>query len=226
MVAPSPPIRASWTQALESAWRIFDDLEDTGFGAPAFSLDGGTVLMFEFQHRLSKDIAFFGHDAQWLSLISPRLNETAAAIAANYVEQANTVKIVMPHGDIDFIVSADVLHPVARQPATLLGREIEIDPPAEILAKKLMYRASAFKPRDVYDLSAAIDLTPAAAQVAVDATRTQHDLLLRRLSHLRALDPAELTRDIVPYDGPLRHADRMIDKVIAFIEGRASSAGD
>ena len=46
-------------------------------------IGGGTVLMFRFEHRLSKDIDFFTHDAQWLSLLTPRLNDTTAAMTTH-----------------------------------------------------------------------------------------------------------------------------------------------
>ncbi len=173
MPSRETPKRDTWEKVIEGAFRLFDDLEDKGFGAPPFSLGGGTVLMLQFQHRLSKDIDFFGYDAQWLSLLSPRLNEFAAAMATDYTERANSIKIVMPHGDIDFIVSADVVPDLRRQYRTIHGRKIQVDPTAEILAKKLYYRASDFKARDVYDMSAAIDLDALSAHIAVFASKTK-----------------------------------------------------
>jgi len=79
------PTRDSWRNVLASAYLLFDDLQAKGFGTPPFSLGGGTVLMLRFEHRLSKDIDLFGYDAQWLSFLSPRLNETAAAMATDYL---------------------------------------------------------------------------------------------------------------------------------------------
>ena len=127
MNSPSPTAQ-TWSQILAVAYALFDDLEAKGFGIPPVSLGGGTVLMFRFQHRLSKDIDFFGYDAQWLPLLSPLLNETAAAVASSWTEQANGVKIVMPQGDIDFVIAADVVIAVVRDRVTLEGREILIDP--------------------------------------------------------------------------------------------------
>jgi hypothetical protein len=77
--------------------------------------------MFRFEHRLSRDIDFFGYDAKWLTLLSPRLNEMAAAVASSYTEQANGIKIVMQQGDIDFVVAGDVAVPVSREKITLEG---------------------------------------------------------------------------------------------------------
>ena len=224
MSALKPPTPDTWKQVLRSAWELFRDLEEKGFGIPPFSLGGGTVLMFKYGHRLSKDIDFFGHDAQWLSLVSPRLNEKASSLATEYDEQANTVKIAMPHGDIDFIISADVIPDLKRQTLTLLDRSIPVDPPSEILAKKIMYRAATFKARDIYDLSAAIDLAPPTAWKAVSAASRKKDLLLSRLHDLKSVSDRELSRDIVPYNGPLRHAAGMVTKVIDFVGGKEPPA--
>jgi len=213
----SPPTARSWSQILAVAFTLFDDLETKGFGIPPFSLGGGTVLMFRFQHRLSRDIDFFGYDAQWLPLLSPRLNETAAAVASNWTEQANSVKIVMPQGDIDFVIAADVAIPVIRDMVTLEGREILMDPTSEILAKKLFYRAATLKARDVYDFSAAIDLDPGAARTAVRAAASKGDLLVRRLDDLAELESEALLQGLVPYAGELRYASDMVSKVRAFV---------
>ena len=207
----------SWKQVVKSAFSLFQKVEEKGFGPPPFSLGGGTVLMFRFQHRLSKDIDFFGYDAQWLSLLTPRLNDFAATMATDYVEQANGIKIVMPHGDIDFIISADVIQDIHRQETTLGGRSIQLDPTSEILAKKMFYRASQFKARDVYDLSAAIDLDPSSAHAAVLASKTKSDVLLRRLDDLSKLDEDTILDGIIPLGSTLTHSRRMIQKVHHFI---------
>ena len=169
--------------------------------------------MLRFQHRLSKDIDFFGYDAQWLSVFSPRLSQVAANLATAYTEQANTVKIVMPEGDIDFIIAADVAMPVERISQVIAGRRLLLDPTSEILAKKLYYRAATLKPRDVYDMSAAIDLDRPSAIVAVQAAISKQDILLRRLEQLASADPQTLLNDIMPYDGALSHTAGMIAKL-------------
>jgi hypothetical protein len=224
MRAKPPPTTQTWRELLSAAYTLFDDLEERGFPTPPFSLGGGTVLMFRFQHRLSKDIDFFGYDAQWISLLSPRLNETAAAMATNYTEQANGVKILMRNGDIDFVVAGDVAVPVLRDHMELEGRTILVDPTSEILAKKLFYRAAAFKSRDVYDLSAALELDPSAAKRAVQAAGSKRDLLLRRFDELDKLDSQTLLEGLVPYEGKLVYAKDMVEKVRALVIGEFGRA--
>lgn len=211
------PTKATWKRILSSAFDILDDLQDQGHGKPPFVLGGGTVLMMRFKHRLSKDIDLFTHDAQWITLVSPRLNPVSEAMARTYDEQANVVKIAMLHGDIDFIASGQVIKGNAVCAIRALDRDLEVDTTAEILAKKAFYRASAFKPRDVYDMSASIDLDPSSAASAIRAASSKAPALLRRLKELGDLDQASLLAGIVPYEDALPHADRMVKKVADFI---------
>ena len=213
----APPARDTWTKILASAYVLFADLEARGFGSPPFTMGGGTVLMLRFEHRLSQDIDLFGYDAQWLSLLSPRLNAAAAALATSYTEAANAIKIVTADGDIDFIVAADVTASVERSELDLFGRLMRLDSTAEILAKKLFYRAASLKARDVYDLSAAIDLDRVAATTAVRAAVSKKDLVFRSLMALRSIDREALLQGIIPYDGDLPHADDMLSKVAKFV---------
>ena len=136
--------RNSWQRILASAVAIFDDLDDKGFGSPDVVIGGGTVLMFRFEHRLSRDIDFFLHDVQWLSLLTPRLNETTAAMVTDYVEQANGIKLVLPHGDIDFVVAGAVTDAAPRETLEFMGRTFRLETTTEILAKKLFFRAARF----------------------------------------------------------------------------------
>ena len=181
--------------------------------------------MLRFQHRLSKDIDLFGYDAQWLTLLTPRLNARAEALAVSYTEQANFIKIVTSGGDIDFIIAGDVAVPVLRTGLVLEGRTVAVDPVSEILAKKLFYRAAALTVRDVYDLSAAIDLAPDEARAAVRAAAPKGDLVLRRLRELALSGTEPLARQLIPYQGRLNHSQGMVAKVMNFVAREMAVAG-
>ena len=73
----APPTRDTWRGLLLRALRIIDSLQGNGYGTLDFRLGGGTVLMFRFDHRVSKDIGVFIDDAQALAYLSPRLNDAA-----------------------------------------------------------------------------------------------------------------------------------------------------
>ena len=55
-----------------------------------YSVGGGTVLSFFYNHRVSKDIDIFINDPQFLSSISPRLNNSAEE-ALDYDENNNFI---------------------------------------------------------------------------------------------------------------------------------------
>ncbi|MGO9740851.1 MAG: nucleotidyl transferase AbiEii/AbiGii toxin family protein [Roseiarcus sp.] len=187
----------SWKGLLTSALVLLDDLAERGFGAPDLTLGGGTVLMMRYRHRLSKDIDLFMHDAQWLGLLTPRLNDRAAALARDYSEQANSLKLAFADGDVDFIVAGDVTG--VRPSATLDfdGRRIALESSEEILAKKLYFRAALLKPRDVFDLVATHQVDPAAAERAIKASSPRRVQQLRRLGSLERVPADELGKDIL-----------------------------
>ena len=136
--------RDSWQQILASAVSIFDDLKSRRLDLPYLVLGGGTVLMFRFEHRLSKDIAFFIRDVQWLGFIIPRLNDVIAAMVEGYEEHANSLKLILPAGDIDFVAAATV---TSSEPVEMLRFQdysFPLETTEEILAKKLFYRPESF----------------------------------------------------------------------------------
>jgi hypothetical protein len=215
--------RDSWRQILASAVAIFADLEEKGFGSPDMVIGGGTVLMFRFEHRLSKDIDFFMHDVQWLSLLTPRLNDTTAAMTTNYLEQGSGLKLVLPHGDIDFVVSGPVTDTKATDCLEFMGHVFLLEATDEILAKKLFYRAARFQPRDIFDFVVAMELDSVSATQALAAAASNHDLLMRRLEQLSQLPPDKLAEGILPIGDFSRIIPGMIEAARRLIQGLASS---
>jgi hypothetical protein len=55
-------------------------------------------------------------------------------------------------GDIDFVVAAPLMRPFAEREA-IAGRPVWVETPAEILAKKVPYRAADFTARDIFALA-------------------------------------------------------------------------
>jgi len=138
--------------------------------------------MLRLAHRLSNDIDLFLHDVQWLSLLTPRLNEFTSTMAADYVEQANSVKLIMPEGDIDFIAAGSVTDTAADDRIDFMGRSFALESSAEILAKKLLYRAEYLKPRDVFDLIAVAETDADAAACAIASASSKRGILKRRIA--------------------------------------------
>jgi hypothetical protein len=208
--------RETWRRLMGPALMVVDSLRER-YGELEFRLGGGTVLMFRFDHRISKDIDIFTYDAQALSFISPRLNAVAERESVGYQETANTVKLLLPRGDVDFIVAAPVIADAPAETIRVAGRDIALEATAEILAKKLLYRADSFKPRDVFDMAVALALDPAAAYAALRATAHRRGALRDRLAAMAAVPEAALTTDIVLTETGRRHAAGMVARVQAAV---------
>lgn len=196
----NPITEDTWKAILAAALPVVDDLSVRAGSMPDLVLGGGTVLMLRFHHRLSRDIDFFLNDVQILSMITPRLNDLTSQIALDYVEQANSVKLVLREGDIDFIVAGNVTQTNPVETIEMSNRVFLLETTEEILAKKLFYRAAHFKPRDVFDLVAVHQKDPTAVASALRASSTRKPELERRLTDLSKQTSDQLAIDILPFD--------------------------
>jgi hypothetical protein len=214
--------RESWKQILASAVAILDDLERRDFPPPDIVMGGGTVLMLRFEHRLSRDIDFFLQDVQWITLLTPRLNDLAAAMVTNYVEQPNSIKLMLRHGDIDFVVAGSVSDATAVEKLEFMGRTFLLEPTEEILAKKLFHRAVFFQARDVFDMAAAIEFDKLSAANAVRAAGSKAAILDRRLEELGLMPREKLERDILALERGRHLMVDMIARTRHFIQDEAA----
>jgi hypothetical protein len=215
--------RDSWKQILASAVAILDDLERRDFPPPDIVMGGGTVLMFRFEHRLSRDIDFFLHDVQWITLLTPRLNDLAAAMVTNYVEQANSIKLMLRHGDIDFVVAGPVTDATAVEKLEFMGRTFLLEPTEEILAKKLFYRAERFQPRDAFDLLVAAQLDKESTARAMAAAASKHDTLAFRMRQLSRLPKEKLSEGILPIGDFVRIIANMTERMQRLLQDNYGS---
>ena len=62
-----------WRRLLDRAVSGLERFRHTGQPVPDWVLGGGTALMINAGHRISKDIDIFINDAQYISFLSPRL---------------------------------------------------------------------------------------------------------------------------------------------------------
>lgn len=126
-----------WVTLLEKAYSLFDSVAADGFSIPRWSLGGGTVLMFHYAHRRSKDIDIFIPDPQFLGYINPRTGGRGEDITSEYKDTAEYVKLFLPEGEIDFVASSTLtMNPFEEH--NVLGRNILLETPIEIVAKKIM----------------------------------------------------------------------------------------
>lgn len=165
-----------WEVLFQRALVLIDSVAKAGITLSDWSFGGGTVLMRRYRHRFSKDVDIFIPDPQYLGYLSPHLNDTAEEMTADYTLQANFLKLQFPEGEIDFVVSA----PLTRDPTiseTIFDREVQVETPTEIVAKKVWHRGDRFRARDLFDLALVAESDPAALTPIGPVLRDRKDVI-------------------------------------------------
>lgn len=171
-----------WQDLLARALAILDSAMAVGMPADDWSLGGGTVLMLLHRHRFSKDIDIFVPDPQHLGLLTPRLCDAAEVGMTDYIEQRESIKIYFTEGEVDFVAAGSVTdNPFSSM--VLLGRTVKTEHPAEIVGKKIFYRAVDFKARDIFDLALVLEREPGARTVLKYLLADKRAELAYRLAH-------------------------------------------
>lgn len=154
----------AWRTLLELALPALDEIGSN----VKWTLGGGTALALKINHRISYDIDIFLEDAGHLRALSPIRNKASRAITDRWQEPGHYLKLEREEGGIDFIVAARLtdLSPWLYE---FKNREIPVEEPAEILAKKLKYRGSQIIPRDIFDILAVHRFDPAIVKTALTA---------------------------------------------------------
>jgi hypothetical protein len=165
-------------------------LQQEGQPVPDWVLGGGTALMIFADHRLSRDIDAFIDDPQYLAVLSPEMTDVWKCSA--WDRAAHYLKLRYPEGEIDFIVTAPISSspPIEKQIDLTEIRKgskptIRLDPPVEIALKKLHYRATGLKPRDVFDIAVIDALDGEALLANLHEVAGKKDDLLRRLDNIK-----------------------------------------
>lgn len=207
---------AIWEGLLAHAFEILDAALDlSGLAAFEWTLGGGTVLMRRYRHRVSKDIDIFLRSPQLLGFFSPRLNAHIERMTSEYVEQSGFTKLYFDDGEIDFIAAG----PVTATPAAseeIRGRLLMVETDAEIIAKKVAYRGSSFKARDLFDLACVIRNNPGGLAEAHDTLGGARESLLARLaSHRDALQEDFEALDTLGVAASYAECVRLVDMYLA-----------
>lgn len=152
----------AWQALLPRALQLIEEIrKHGGVGDPFWTLGGGTVLMFRYRHRLSRDIDIFVPDPQYLGFVAPRLNDAAAELTEDYTAMAGSfVKLQFEEGEVDFVAAPNLLND-AWEPWEIGGSHVKVETAAEIIAKKMFHRGDRVTARDLFDLALVIEKEPA-----------------------------------------------------------------
>lgn len=198
MNTPNP---SRWAELFDAAMSVIDQANKAGIGMTDWTFGGGTALMPQISHRDSHDIDLFVSDPQYLPYLNPQTQAYQLSITPSDDETDGThaLKIVFDGiGEIDFICCGTVTADPAGN-VDVNGRNVLLETPAEIIAKKIVFRGKRLQPRDIFDIAAAtisldedalVDaLKPSAKQCAealLVAERMDHGFAAAIMSKLLA----------------------------------------
>lgn len=147
-----------WGDLFVQAVCIIDQANSKFRLIDGWTFGGGTALMLQINHRESFDVDIFLDDPQVLPYLNPQTQGYALDINPDGYETDGTkaLKIVFKDiGEIDFIC-APRLTDSPMVEARVSGQDILLEPPAEIIAKKIYYRGASMQPRDMFDIACVI----------------------------------------------------------------------
>ena len=206
-----------WKRLLELVLPALDELP----AELTWALGGGTALSISLNHRISYDIDIFFQDASALKFLSPNKNNKIRALSDDWQQPGNYLKIERPEGDIDFLIartfstSPHFLH-------DFKGKEIFIETPAEIIAKKIHYRGSQFSVRDIFDIAAVSELAPDALSSVSSEIRDALPRTWDRVKLLRKRYDQTIHDAVFPSGPGVKFMDQGVDIAIKALESTIS----
>lgn len=211
---------SQWQEMLRGFMPILDAHRS---GVDWWTFGGGTSLFVHLGHRISYDIDLFLDSSRDLKALTPYANPMVKAFQGDlsYEYPGNYLKLYRPQGEIDLIVATSRTEP-GTVPWDFEGHPVWIDTPVETAIKKMFYRPSTFKIRDVFDVAAVIDTGHAddlAAAMGEVADRL--NLVLDRLELLAPVYDEQVWDDVNPTEIGLQwmHREAAVDPLIDFIRG-------
>lgn len=184
----SPDQLPDWARLFRIARALIQQVNSEQSIIDHWTFGGGTAMMLRIGHRESHDVDIFLPEPQLLSFLDPQKRDFQFEIRpADYQgDGARFQKIAFKGvGEIDFIVG----HAMTANPTTqavVEGEATLLETVPEIIAKKIYYRGSSIKPRDIFDIAAAGEQH---ADSVIEALRSYRDEVEVTLKTIDKLNP-------------------------------------
>jgi hypothetical protein len=186
---------SDWPRLLRIASSLIRQANATAAVIDRWTLGGGTALMLRIDHRESRDIDIFLDDPQQLAFLDPAKRDFALEMqpSGHFGDGARFLKFAFSGlGEIDFIAAPALTASPATQ-TTVEGETISLETVPEILTKKIHYRGTGLKPRDVFDIAASAEIH---ADAIIREFQRYRFEVAQAASALERLNPEFVTRTI------------------------------
>ncbi|MGL2647407.1 nucleotidyl transferase AbiEii/AbiGii toxin family protein [Helicobacter pylori] len=211
-------------QALEQFYPIIKNALNLGLNPSSIKFGGGTALsMYYFQHRLSFDIDLFVNDAQCLGFFSPKLwiDNCSHFDSTRYIDQHNHIGVTNKDNiKIDVLVDYASNERYVDNSKKIFAFDIYIESLENIIAKKITFRKTDNKTRDIFDIAVALHNNNNLFDKLLSSQKiTKQDLLtlqnsLQELDKKRYSIEIDMVEPISHYkDLSLSAYDFLIDKI-------------
>jgi hypothetical protein len=179
---------SDWARLFRIGCSLIHQVNSEQIIIDSWSFGGGTAMMLQIDHRESHDVDIFLTDAQFLPFLDPKLHDFEFEIRPSDYggDGAGFLKLAFEGiGEIDFIVAQSMTDtPTTTQ--LIEGETVDLETVFEIIAKKIHYRGTTIKPRDIFDIAAAAKHD---RDGLVGALRSHKDDVARTLAALDRLKP-------------------------------------
>lgn len=182
-------IESRWGDLFDLAASIIDQANSEFTLVDRWTFGGGTALMLHIDHRESFDVDIFFEDPQLLPYLNPQTQGYTLDINPDGYESdgSRALKIAFEDlGEIDFICAPSLTANPTME-IRLRGRNILLETPAEILAKKVYYRGASMQPRDMFDLACVMKAL--GMDYAVESLSPFRDQCEKTLNVARQMNP-------------------------------------
>jgi hypothetical protein len=190
-----PLPKSDWARLFGIACALIRQVNSEQSIIDYWTLGGGTAMMLQIDHRESRDIDIFLSDPQILQFLDPQTHDFQFEIRPDdYAgDGARSLKFVFDRiGEIDFIVAGAVT-PSPTTQADIEGETVLLETVPEIITKKIYYRGSSIKPRDIFDIAAASEHH---SNTLIEELRSYRDQVTQTLATIDRLNPDFVNRAI------------------------------
>lgn len=178
-----------WAQLFKTACTLIRQVNAEQTVINHWTFGGGTAMMLQIAHRESHDIDIFLPDPQLLAYLDPQKRDFELDIKPSDYDGDGVkfLKLAFKDiGQIDFIVGPSLTSsPTSRR--TIEGEIVDLETIPEIITKKIFYRGSSIRPRDIFDIAAAAETN---ADPVIEALRSRPNEVANTLLALDRLNPA------------------------------------